>query len=598
MFKPLLIKLRLFVSCFFVAALSFSVGCKEAESLPAEVQEQLTKSPKELAANAVSNSNEQTTEGQGQTAATSDSSPQPSSAASDVASNSAKEAGEKKPDSQTAKSAPAISDITETPWIDNKLLPWNYAEVHYVGANRIGFATLRVETTQVTKQVRIIREDIIDHAADGKAIPPRRVVMELFERENGELMSFRFESTVDGEVDVLIEGRRTSDQFTFTKKVADKPNESGRVPWNLKFWGPLGVQQILMRQPMKVGEKRTSSIFVPQLMQFVPVRLEAKQTELTPLADGKTAPLLQIGLAVGALDSASYSTLYVDEQGVIQKTISRNDEQILLKLKIDQAIAQRLADQTQFSRWSGKTLKLSGDAAAVESSSNVTYLVEAELDEMDPFNALLAYKRQRLKSRSPTACEVQVSNNSTAKPTEADGDREPTEADRNPSSIVPADKPPVVELVAEMLAESASAGQDSATRVELLRAGLHKRIKIQTEFTDIASTLVAARERTGSYIEVAHLMAAVLRNQKVPCRVVTGLRFNSKSKAFVFHVWNQAWIDDKWIDLDATTPGVIPSSYIAMTADSASGDNPYAIYLDALAKINKLNSISVLSSEN
>ncbi|MFO0939800.1 MAG: transglutaminase domain-containing protein [Pirellulales bacterium] len=554
--------------------------------------------------------------GNDQTADTAESTPTKQSSESKETSKSASGADISNPDSTANKPAvtpPINSDVSDQPWFDGKSLPWSYAEAHYVGATRIGFAILRVETTQVNKQLRIIREDIIDHAADGSSIPPRRIVLELFEQNNGLLMTtFKFESSTDGKTELLIEGRRQGSDLIVTKKSADlevensEKIESSKIPWNLKFWGPLGVQQILMRQPLKAGEKRASSIFVPQLNQFVPVRLDANQPELTPLADGKTASLMQINLTVGSKDSASHSSLFVDDQGVIQKTISRNGDQILLKLRIDENVATRLADQTQFSRWSAKKLKLLGDSAALDASSNITYLVEAELDESDPYNALLAYKRQRLKSRSATSCEVQVSKNfkqgngglGEAKIAASDADREPSDAEKNSTVMIPSDKQPIIDLANEIVGDVANNQRSPQELAEQLRAGIHHKIKLRSEISDINSTLVAARERSANCIEAAHLFAAVLRNQNIPSRIASGLRFDPKLQSFGFHVWNQAWIDGKWFDLDATNPSIVTSAYITMGVNSGEGENPFAYYLDSLSKINKLNSIRLLSAEN
>ena len=52
------------------------------------------------------------------------------------------------------------------------------------------------------------------------------------------------------------------------------------------------------------------------------------------------------------------------------------------------------------------------------------------------------------------------------------------------------------------------------------------------------------------------LLAAILRLDGIPARMAVGLvhadRFAGKENVFAWHAWTQAWIDGRWIDLDAT----------------------------------------------
>lgn len=76
-----------------------------------------------------------------------------------------------------------------------------------------------------------------------------------------------------------------------------------------------------------------------------------------------------------------------------------------------------------------------------------------------------------------------------------------------------------------------------------------------------ATASEAARTKSGDCTENSVLLAAMLRAHGIPSRCVTGLvysedAFAGQEHVFVYHMWTQAWIEDKkdggrWVDLDA-----------------------------------------------
>ncbi len=551
-------------SCFLV--LFLSLGCQPKDSLPPEIQKQLAEGTDKKASSDA---------GENQT-----------SESENSESHNKADPGSKT--SEPAKPVLEQCNVDKTAWIDVNKLPWSYWEAHYVGNTRIGYSSLIVERSEVAelKQVRIRREEVLDRAADGSFIPVRKVVMESYERVTGEVASFRFESSVDGERDMLVEGRQVFGDLEISTKEGDAQASRQKIPWKSEFWGPLGVQQLLMRSPMKAGELRTTSIFIPQLRKFIPVLLEAKQVELTPMSSGVALPLLQVNLTVATPEGNSTSSIYVDEQGVIQKTLARSSNQMVLKMRVEEAVMQRLRDQSEFARGLQHSVAFSGDAPDIKGATSVVYKVEAQ--DIDPYDALLEYSRQRLKSNSPTSCELTILKlNADALVSE----KQPEPADLESSLMIPADKPPVLELAAEIL--GSQEGLTNGAKAELIRQGLARLFKVRDIQPEIVSTLIVSREREGSCIECANLLAALLRSQKIASRITAGLRVDPASGLSHFHTWAQAWIEDRWVDLDASTPDGCDMSYVAMRAHSGSGENFYTEYLSIFKLIHKLGSVSI-----
>ncbi|MCW5776368.1 MAG: transglutaminase domain-containing protein [Phycisphaeraceae bacterium] len=132
-----------------------------------------------------------------------------------------------------------------------------------------------------------------------------------------------------------------------------------------------------------------------------------------------------------------------------------------------------------------------------------------------------------------------------------------------------------------------------AGRAEALRRFVGRHINAKTLGVGFASASEVARTREGDCTEHAVLLAAMLRADGIPSRVVSGLiyadRFEGERDVFVYHMWTQALLpigeSYAWIDLDATL-GPIPfdATHIAL-AESALSDGEAARALTATAPL-------------
>lgn len=123
---------------------------------------------------------------------------------------------------------------------------------------------------------------------------------------------------------------------------------------------------------------------------------------------------------------------------------------------------------------------------------------------------------------------------------------------------------------------------DGVSRCEVLRRFVHEFIERKDLGVAFASASDVARSRQGDCSEHAMLLAAMLRADGIPSRVVSGLiyteDFAGERDVFAYHMWTQALarVDGghRWIDLDATLPPgrAFDATHIALVA-SAMGDN-------------------------
>ncbi len=101
-------------------------------------------------------------------------------------------------------------------------------------------------------------------------------------------------------------------------------------------------------------------------------------------------------------------------------------------------------------------------------------------------------------------------------------------------------------------------GRGEAARAEALRAFVHEYVDEKTLDVGFATASEVCKTRQGDCTEHAVLLAALLRADGIPSRVASGLMyvpaFNEQQRVFGYHMWTQAWLDGRWVDLDAVLP--------------------------------------------
>jgi transglutaminase-like putative cysteine protease len=145
---------------------------------------------------------------------------------------------------------------------------------------------------------------------------------------------------------------------------------------------------------------------------------------------------------------------------------------------------------------------------------------------------------------------------------------------------------PVVRALAERALASAPA--DRAMRIERLRRATGEALPRKNLSSALSSAGEALRTGTGDCTEHAVVLAALLRSQGIPSRVVAGLiwcdEFSGRRDVFGWHLWTQALVEGRWIDLDATLPVEGPAFHpghiaFAVTALSDPAGDPALVRL-------------------
>jgi hypothetical protein len=127
------------------------------------------------------------------------------------------------------------------------------------------------------------------------------------------------------------------------------------------------------------------------------------------------------------------------------------------------------------------------------------------------------------------------------------------------SSMLNTQDPRIIELVGRA---TAKAGDGKAARAEAMRRFVYGYIRDKDLDVGFATASEVARSRRGDCTEHGVLLAAMLRADGIPSRVVSGLiyadRFAGEQHIFGYHLWTQALLEIEegsvWVDLDSTLP--------------------------------------------
>lgn len=150
--------------------------------------------------------------------------------------------------------------------------------------------------------------------------------------------------------------------------------------------------------------------------------------------------------------------------------------------------------------------------------------------------------------------------------------------------------------VSKIANETLSALPTSSTKMEqalALRAKVYEYIDNKGMSTAFASASQTARNKEGDCSEHAVLLCGLLRAANIPSRGVMGLvyvpNYGKPNGVFGWHMWSQALVDGKWIDLDATLTEPFTVGHIAAVTTSLSDEGMAAEMSGILATIGNLD---------
>jgi transglutaminase-like putative cysteine protease len=169
----------------------------------------------------------------------------------------------------------------------------------------------------------------------------------------------------------------------------------------------------------------------------------------------------------------------------------------------------------------------------------------------------------------------------------------PTPEDTAPNALIQSDHPRVVALAQAV----AGVVNDPWRAATLLEDYLFRTLG-KVDYSQVFSSAgVVAQQRKGDCSEHAVLLAATCRARGIPARVAIGLVYSAEDQSFLYHMWNEVWIRDRWVPLDATLGrGGVGACHLKLRDSSLARQSPYSLVSPVIYLIDRLK-IEVVSVE-
>jgi transglutaminase-like putative cysteine protease len=164
-------------------------------------------------------------------------------------------------------------------------------------------------------------------------------------------------------------------------------------------------------------------------------------------------------------------------------------------------------------------------------------------------------------------------------------EKPPTDDDRQANNLVQSEDPRVVQL-----ANEAAGDESDPTKVALaLERHVGSSIR-KVNFTQALATAAdVARTGEGDCTEHAVLLAAMARAKGIPARVAIGLVYVEGLQGFGYHMWNELFLNDRWVPMDATLAhGGIGAGHLKLSHSSLAGGDAYSSFLPVARVLGRL----------
>lgn len=440
------------------------------------------------------------------------------------------------------------------------------------------------------------------------------------ETREGELL--RFHTTMNTGPSRTEMVGRVEDNELVVQTTTQGKTTTDNLPWNPGTLGFHAVEQSLAKSPMLPGQCRTLKALGVATNTLVTIELLAEQYEPTPLV-GHTQDLLRINcnitLPVAVMEdkpSVIRSQLWTDREGQVWKTSVAAMHQETFRTTKELALAE--GGPRRLDLVIDNTVRTTGrELTSPHATRRVRYRVRLDHDDpakvffdgrlqevvpLDPHTADITVRRFVRETKTADGASASAaaagaspgeSSSVNAAATSPKVRRPPTDDDRAANNFIQSDDPKIVALANSVAADETDSWKLAMELEKLVKTT----IRLKTFSQAFSTAAEVAEIREGDCTEHAVLLAALARARGIPARVVIGLMYVPSAQSFGYHMWNELWIDDRWLPLDGTLgKGGIGAGHLKLTDSSLTGATAYSSFLPVAQVIGQLK-IEILEAE-
>jgi len=456
-------------------------------------------------------------------------------------------------------------------------------DVHYLGTAKVGH--LHGTTARIGQSgdatIRRTADNRLSIRRAGQMVTQEVRIVSLC-NDNNQLRAYR---TVmeSGPTPVVASGQVENDQISITIDTNGQVSRQS-VEWDKTWGGPFAIEQSLQTEPLKPGEQREMSYLEAVVNQPVSVTLSAGAVEETSLLSSRVR-LLKITAVTDLGPNGKLETiLWTDKHGKVLK--SELPAMGLVSYRTTKEVALDESDLGQIDLMTDMLVKL--DRALENPHRTRRAVYQLTLQNSDVADMLPLGVSQRLEGVDGRTARLVVTAVRPEVPQQVpawvrQGDALPSDADRSPNSFIQSDDPEILALANQVQAKT-----PWEVAVGLERQ-VHQFVKLKDFSQAFATAADVIKHKEGDCTEHAVLLAALCRAKGIPARVAMGLVYYPPVGGFAYHMWTEAWINDRWVPLDATLAhGGIGAAHIKVGHSNLSGVGAYATLLPVFRVLGQL----------
>lgn len=474
----------------------------------------------------------------------------------------------------TAQPARQPQNVLEDSW-----------QVVFVQGQRVGYAHSFAWETGTGDQKRIWSESLTRMSVARFGGQLTMTVTQVIEEDaDGNLLSFKLDTNNPPISHTVVTGTVDGDKLHLTTTAAGQTTRSVRA-WDADVKSPVYQDRLLREDPVAIGETRTLRVFDPQFLKAGDVTITGLEPLETQLLDGSTARLerteiahsLVPGLKLTTYQNGDGETLKSETNllGMVTYTVSREEAvREIAGAQLDLALDTMVEVEPISHPHERRRLVYE---IAVDPPHRLVTVPEGESQSVEVIDEQTA--RVTVVAADPAATS----------PTAAPAQEEPPvdAACRGSSRYLEREHPQVIAHAA------AAAGElDDPAQIALaMEKYVYEKLSEKNFSTALATAAEVATSLEGDCTEHAMLLAAMLRVRDIPSRVAVGLVYSARHSAFVGHMWTEAFLQGRWVPLDATLArGGIGAAHIKFSDSSLSdeGPSPVTVFVPLVGTVDRL----------
>lgn len=402
------------------------------------------------------------------------------------------------------------------------------------------------------------------------------------ETEDGHLLNYEFEMNNPPKSSSKTVGTVNGKKLTIVSTVGGL-ERTRTIDFDPKLKSPAYQERTIKANPLKPGETRSFRIFLPEYGKATDVKISADDMREVKVHDGSTKKLLKVRTSMTLVPGVEIRS-FIDKEGETLRSEADIFGLQMLTFKVPEEVALKKIAGAELDIAVNTLVKVNNPPVNLHRSKKAVFKITTK--GKNPADLIPVGGTQTIRELSENSVELTVT--AIAPPKNIQASRDKKDFLKSTGFLQTEDV-----RVKDHARKAAAGSADPGTVAVRMEKYVHKELKKKNFSTALASAAEVAKSLEGDCTEHACLLAAMLRTQQIPSRVVVGLVYAEQFGAFGGHMWTEAWLDGKWVPLDGTLgAGGIGGGHIKL-ADSDLGDDGPAPVTSFLPLMNLLSNVKI-----